>query len=233
MAHYIADRVKEQASSSGMASFTLAGEMPGFLSFASALPVNGDTTWYCAVNGTEWEIGLGTRASAGVLARTTVLSSSNANALVNFTVAPTVFTTVPGSKVNYGPAFRAGPSSSAQVLTASTFTKITAQLEDFDPNSAYDTALSRFTPQVAGYYSVSGTVVFTTSVAANAMATIYKNDVKVVQGVQTDSALYALSVSGLIYLNGTTDYVELWTFSSVGRTINVLSHFEAFMARPA
>lgn len=99
MTHYVEDRVKEQASSSGLAAFTLDGQMPGFVSFATALPANGDTTWYCAVNGNDWEIGLGTRTSAAVLARTTVIRSSNANASVNFSAAPIVFTTLPGSKV--------------------------------------------------------------------------------------------------------------------------------------
>lgn len=99
MAHKIGDRIKEQASTSGTGAFTLAGALAGFDGFASALTADGDTTWYCAVNDTQWEIGLGTRTAAGVLARTAVINSSNADVLVNFSAPPIVFATVPASKI--------------------------------------------------------------------------------------------------------------------------------------
>jgi hypothetical protein len=99
MAHKIGNMIKEQASSTGTGAFALSGAVAGFNTFASKLTADGDTTWYSARNGNEWEIGLGTRTSASVLARTTVVESSNSNALVNFSAAPVVFCTVPAAQI--------------------------------------------------------------------------------------------------------------------------------------
>ena len=101
MAFKIADRVRESSSTTGTGAFTLTGAVTGFDTFASILNINGDTTWYCAQYGAEWEVGLGTRTSATVLARTTVLASSNADALVNFTAPPFVFITMPAAMLQY------------------------------------------------------------------------------------------------------------------------------------
>jgi len=86
MAHIVADRIKETTTTTGTGNVTLAGAVAAFRAFSSAL-ANNDTTYYAIVGqtGSEWEIGLGTYVSATpALARTTVLKSSNADALVNF-----------------------------------------------------------------------------------------------------------------------------------------------------
>ena len=88
MAHKVIDRCKETTSSTGTGNLTLTGAVSGFVAMASALTSNGDTSWFCAENGTEWEVFLGTRVSATELARTTVLSSSNSGSAVSFTAAP-------------------------------------------------------------------------------------------------------------------------------------------------
>lgn len=64
---------------------SLGAALTGYRSFASAFPDG--AIYYGIINETsgEWEVGLGTLSGAGTtLARTTVLASSNANALVNF-----------------------------------------------------------------------------------------------------------------------------------------------------
>ena len=86
MALVLADRVKETTTTAGTGAVTLAGASAGFQTFSSTVG-NGNTTYYViAGQGTsEWEVGIGTYTSAGnTLARTTVLSSSNAGALVTF-----------------------------------------------------------------------------------------------------------------------------------------------------
>ena len=80
------DRVKETATSTGTEDFTLAGaESGGFRSFSSVLSVF-DTCYYTIVNSlaSEWESGLGIYSASNTLTRTSVLSSSNSNNLVNF-----------------------------------------------------------------------------------------------------------------------------------------------------
>lgn len=100
MALVVQDRVQETTSTTGTGSVTLLGAVTGYQTFASV--GNGNTTYYCIADqgGANWEVGLGTYSTTGpTLARTTVLSSSNANALVNFTAGTkTVFVTYPAGK---------------------------------------------------------------------------------------------------------------------------------------
>ena len=82
----LADRVRDSTTSTGTGSVTLAATPPtGFRSFASALST-GDTTIYCIAHTSadEWEVGIGTLSTTTTLDRTSVLSSSNAGALVSF-----------------------------------------------------------------------------------------------------------------------------------------------------
>jgi hypothetical protein len=83
MAHILADRVRETSTTTGAGALTLGGAVPGFRTFASAMSV-GDTCDYVVSMGGSWEVGFGTLSSATVLARTTVLASSNSGAAVNF-----------------------------------------------------------------------------------------------------------------------------------------------------
>lgn len=83
MVHIVADRVRETTTTTGTGAVTLAGAVAGFRAFSSVM-ANGDTCRYAIVGGTEWEVGLGSWGTGGILTRTTVLASSNANALVTF-----------------------------------------------------------------------------------------------------------------------------------------------------
>lgn len=94
----LADRVKESSTTTGTGAFTLAGAVAGYRAFSTAFS-DADVVYYFIVNGTEWEVGYGAFTLAGTtLARTTVLASSNANALVNFSAGTKeVFCTLPAS----------------------------------------------------------------------------------------------------------------------------------------
>jgi hypothetical protein len=99
----LADRVKETSTTTGTGTFVLAGASTGFQSFA----VIGDsnTTYYTIQNPdtNEWEVGIGTYYSGNTsVVRTTILSSSNANAVVNFSAGvKDVFVTYPANKSVY------------------------------------------------------------------------------------------------------------------------------------
>jgi len=101
MAFVLADRVKETTTSTGTTAITLAGAATGYQTFSAAIG-NANTTFYTIADqgGANWEVGIGTYTSAGnTLARTTVLSSSNAGALVNFTSGTKdVFVTYPSNR---------------------------------------------------------------------------------------------------------------------------------------
>lgn len=105
MALVLKDRVKETTTTTGTGTLTLAGAVTGYQSFSSAIG-NGNTTYYGIYldGGSEWEVGLGT-VGAGTLARTTVLASSNANNLVNFSAGQkSVWCDYPATKAVYADA---------------------------------------------------------------------------------------------------------------------------------
>lgn len=99
MPHIVADRVRETSTTTGTGSYTLAGAVSGFRAFAS-VAVNADTVFYAATGGADWEVGLGTFGTGNVLARTTILSSSNSGAAVNWPSGTReVFLTVPAAQI--------------------------------------------------------------------------------------------------------------------------------------
>ena len=141
-----------------------------------------------------------------------------------------------------GPIFSAGLTS-AQTVSNSTFTKIQCNSEEFDTANCYDNSTNyRFTPNVAGYYQVSGSVNITSTNNSEVLCVIYKNGSQAKWGAYTTRASIANDassvVSALIYLNGTTDYVELYGYVTGTGTLQFLSpatrtYFQATMVRGA
>ena len=217
MAHKLIDRCKETTSTTGTGTLTLTGAVANFVAMADAtggLTTDGDTSWFLAENGAEWELFLGTRVDATHLARTTVIRSSNAGAAVSFTAPPTVFSTVPASKLStVGPTFIVGKSA-AQAMPAATWTKLTFQTVEADTGNCFDTVTNhRFQPNVAGYYHLSACFGMATAQTLISVA-IYKNGTASLNGGQSNSSAYTVTASGPIYFNGTTDYAEAWGYSS-------------------
>jgi hypothetical protein len=114
------------------------------------------------------------------------------------------------------PAFSAYRSTSQQSVTSSTWTKVQLQAEVFDTANAYDSTTNyRFTPQVAGYYQITGSLYFTSTATTRAISALYKNGSEYIIGNYLPSfnnTQGVALVNALIYLNGSTDYVELWGF---------------------
>lgn len=92
----VADRVKETSTTTGTGNVTLAGAVAQFQSCNTAFGLN-VYFQYAIVGqaGTEWETGLGYLSGSTTLVRERVTSSSNSNALVNFSAgAKDVFCTL-------------------------------------------------------------------------------------------------------------------------------------------
>jgi hypothetical protein len=118
-----------------------------------------------------------------------------------------------------GPAFSAS-FVGTQSVTSNSITKVTLNTKQFDTANAFDATTNyRFTPLVAGYYQfsyvVSGNANAGTCTANNAL--LYKNGSELIAQYATSSGIYPVSVntiasSGAIltYMNGSTDYVELY-----------------------
>lgn len=78
------DRVQETFTTTGAGAITLAGAVTGYQAF-SAIVANAGVAYYTMTDGTNWEVGIGTYATAGnTLTRTKILASSNAGAAVSW-----------------------------------------------------------------------------------------------------------------------------------------------------
>lgn len=103
MAHVEAARVADTSITTGTGSFSVSGSAPSGFRTLSAVFSNGDTFYYVIAHQTlgEWEEGFGTFSGSNTFARTTVLSSSNADAAVNFSSGTKdVFVTKPANRDN-------------------------------------------------------------------------------------------------------------------------------------
>jgi hypothetical protein len=142
-----------------------------------------------------------------------------------------------------GPAFRAYLSAN-QTVTNITNTKVQLDTEVFDTANCFDSTTNyRFTPNVAGYYQ------FNVTQGAQAASALSYNYIQIYKnGAQDSIAIYDTydgtfsfgSLSTLIYMNGTTDYVELYaqlngtgTLTVVGLNSSLGTYMSGFLARAA
>jgi hypothetical protein len=136
---------------------------------------------------------------------------------------------------NIGPTFSAY-NTSAQALSASTQTKLQFNAEEFDTANCFDSTTNyRFTPNVAGYYQTGGGFGAATN-QCTTIVSIYKNGSIIKQVANSPLTNPASYGSALVYLNGTTDYIELYGFLSIAQNTNTgLSgmYFQAVMVRGA
>ena len=132
------------------------------------------------------------------------------------------------------PAFSVTKSAS-QALSATTTTKVTFDTETFDTNNNF--ASSTFTPTVAGYYQININLNFGTT--GSAQANLFKNGT-----LFANSAPYTynasiggcVSLSCMAYMNGTTDYLEAYVYSTAGVNIGSGAQnttMSGFLARSA
>jgi hypothetical protein len=153
----------------------------------------------------------------------------------------TILTTATAGVPVNGPAF-AATYTTTQVVSVNTNVKGAFSSEVFDTNGNYDpTTNYRFTPTVAGYYQISGTVSAQTTVATSGvLALVYKNGAQSPFGYGAGSlgGTYNYpysSISCLLYMNGSTDYVELYisTYGASGTLTCVANSFSAALVRSA
>ena len=132
------------------------------------------------------------------------------------------------------PTFRAFLPSN-QTLSNATDTKITLTNEVFDTASCFNNTGSTvngipayaFLPNVAGYYQINAIV------GGSASVSLVYNWIQIRRSSTEDSrAIYAPygansygSVSNLIFLNGSTDYVELFVQLAGTGTLNALATY--------
>jgi hypothetical protein len=143
------------------------------------------------------------------------------------------------------PTFSASRNTSQNIASGS-FVKVQCATEAWDVGSCYDNATNhRFMPNVAGKYLVTGAVninILTASTLVT-IASIFKNGAEHKRGSQVLYAVtgggsnHAPTVSALVELNGSTDYVELFAFQNSGATETIsggseLTWFQAVFVSP-
>ena len=158
------------------------------------------------------------------VAATTITASGTITATGGITVGATA-----------APAFSAYLASN-QSVTSATWTKVQCNTEEFDTNSNYNTTNYRFTPTVAGYYQVSAGVDVSSSGSTTSQTlAIQKNGSFFKVGMVSKDSLGRVGMSTLIFLNGSTDYIELFaavtgvSLSFAGS--NTYTYFQAAMVR--
>ena len=150
MAFVLNDRVKQTSTSTGTGTINLsASAETGFETFVAGI---GDTnsTFYCiSHDGTsEFEVGIGTVTDAGTdtLSRTTIISSSNSDNLVDFQAGTkTVFCTYPAKRA---------PSAS---MTATTY--VTTHASTLSDTQTIDSGVLAGPVTITGTQTVTGTLV--------------------------------------------------------------------------
>ena len=164
MALVIANRVQETTTTTGTGTVTLAGAVAGFQSFAVVGDAN--TTYYTITSGNNWEVGIGTYASSGTtLARTTILSSSNANAAITLAGTSTLGTPASGTVTNLTGTASININGTVGATTANTgaFTTATASTSVTSPLAIGGTAVSStLTVQSTSGAGTSDAIIFKT-----------------------------------------------------------------------
>jgi hypothetical protein len=116
------------------------------------------------------------------------------------------------------PAFSAYQNTAQTGVAQYNNTKVTFDVEEFDTNSNFTS--SRFTPTVAGYYQINWSVQSPYgSTSAYILGNLFKNGGAYKSGTTTTGSGSTFPTStgtSVVYFNGTTDYVEVYTYGSNG-----------------
>jgi hypothetical protein len=216
--------VTEFTATSGQTTFSVPSYTPGFIDVYRNGVMLGSAD-YTATNGLT--VVLASGATAGDLVEVISFSVSSVLNAIPGTAGSVGTTYLAGGSVTQakvatgvagtGPAFSAYASGTTSI-SAGTRTKVTFATEVFDTNNNF--ASSRFTPSVAGYYQINLTMQ-DTGTSTILQAELYKNGSSFAVGgyIGTAATFYIASVSVLVYMNGTTDYLEGYCYSSATASV--------------
>ena len=91
--------------------------------------------------------------------------------------------------------------------------KVTNLTVRIDSNNSFSTGLSRFTPNVAGYYFINSRFLTSGAFTGGSVSiSLYKNGTEVINSGSSASGFNVsyLDLRGYVLMNGSTDYLELY-----------------------
>ena len=117
------------------------------------------------------------------------------------------------AKLSRNPLVQAN-NTVTQTFSAGTTTKVLFQNASVDTNTCFSS--STFTPNVAGYYLIYAQISPQANTSQEITPQLQKNGSSITRlGRQSGNASYTTYFGGtsLVYLNGSTDYVEIYLFT--------------------
>jgi len=210
-------------------SFTVSGST---LTFSSAL-ASSDSIDFIMAMGEPLLIGT---PSDGTVS--TAKIATNAVTTAKITNANITQAKLASGVAGNGPSFSAYLNSNFSISNT-THTKLRFDAEEWDSDGCFDSTTNfRFTPNVAGYYMIGGHFQPNASYTVGT-TTLYKNgNLYRVLHWNQQSATTPAPVGGttLVHMNGSSDYVELYGYMTVGQQIQSGSEwtwFQGHMVRSA
>jgi hypothetical protein len=207
--------VTDNTATAGQTTFSIPSYTVGYLNvFQNGVRLGAAD--FTATNGTT--VVLTVAAAAGDLVTTESFYVSSVLNAIPATAGAVQQTYLAPNVAGNGPAFSAYLSSNQSISNA-TNTKVLYDTEDFDTANCF--ASNRFTPTVAGYYQINAAFQFTGTSAINQIQ-IYKNGAQYKIATQVSSSSNPESqITHLMYLNGSTDYVEIYIYQNSGGSANI------------
>jgi len=141
--------------------------------------------------------------------------------------AGTVLTSASSIVQNTGAVFKAY-NSAHQSIPHNTVTKVICDAALYNEGNFWDTATSKFTPNTSGYYQINASARLSSNTNQYMQVLVMKNGStytsQMLVIIGNGSGEIQVSIGDDVYLNGTTDYIELYAYhydytSGVARTL--------------
>jgi len=126
-----------------------------------------------------------------------------------------------------GPAFLAFRSGTQQSFSQNTWSKVQFNGETFDTDNCFDSTTNyRFTPNKSGYYQFNSTIGISRTGSYAGYGAFYKNGTEVSK-IYGNTNMPGTGYNGaggcLVFMNGSTDYMEVYVYDSDPAARNVVA----------
>jgi len=132
--------------------------------------------------------------------------------------------TLPDNNIDLTSVYFSYGLAATQSVGSASFTKVQLDTNLYDNKTYWDGTNFRFTPQKAGVYQISAGINFASAIDQGVfIIAIYKNGSVVYESSpsQSGASSQGASTSGLLTLNGSTDYIELFAYRSGAGSVNI------------